>query len=153
MDPCLLFRRHSSVTLRANGGSEWPFALLEAQPHRHRAARQTDPCACTGRGFLTDLLLAKRKLRRAGKAYLFTFCYSCQWRIISGAFPGFGAECFLCCSSRPPALRLRWGFGSSNTGPGDGQHRDSEHRRNVPPPRCPLRQPLLLLALLRFSPF
>ena len=47
---------------------------------------RTDPCACMERGFVTDLLPARCKRRRAGKGYLFTFCDYRQWRIISEIF-------------------------------------------------------------------
>lgn len=36
---------------------------------------RTDPCACVERGLVTDLLLARCKLRRAGRGHLFTLRY------------------------------------------------------------------------------
>lgn len=84
-----------------------PWARLSHIPHwlwlrvgfhiLGRAASQTLHsrtvlCACVERGFVTDLLLTRCKLRRAGRGLLFTFPYSHQWRIILEAFSWLGAR-------------------------------------------------------------
>lgn len=88
------------IPISCSSGTVQPYpSLAVAQGRFHIVGRasqtlhsRTDPCACVERGFVTDLLLARCKLRRAGRGHLFTFHYYHQWRIILESFSWLGAR-------------------------------------------------------------